>query len=228
MSLHSSPFSFLQTNRNDARHTARYRESASRLVVDPPAVRSRFCALLGGLVETTLDEVLRLLPPSVRRSQAGATVQHPRKIHGSGGRTRRTRLWPRTVEDEGRTRLSGPVVHSSQKATHTSVRANPGAVDCQRAPSRALPTPRGMYLSTRRRTVAAVPGAAAASPVTSRCSSDGKLYEHAYEGVDRDAALEIAEQSHKNQARVPGIGCFYGELVVGGLGCRRAGEPEGG
>ena len=44
----------------------------------------------------------------------------------------------------------------------------------------------------------------------------GKLYEHAYEGVDRDAALEIAEQSHKNQARVPGIGYFYGELSWSG------------
>ena len=34
--------------------------------------------------------------------------------------------------------------------------------------------------------------------------------------MDRDAALEIAEQSHKNQARVPGIGYFYGELSWSG------------
>jgi|TARA_B110000977_G_scaffold103554_3_gene135151 hypothetical protein len=38
------------------------------------------------------------------------------------------------------------------------------------------------------------------------------LYEHAYEGLDRDVGLEIAEESHKKQARTPGIGYFYGEL----------------
>jgi hypothetical protein len=44
----------------------------------------------------------------------------------------------------------------------------------------------------------------------------GSLHEHAFEGLDRDAALEIAEQSHKANPRVPGIGYFYGELSWSG------------
>ena len=86
--------------------------------------------------------------------------------------------------------------------------------------SRALPTPHAGCISStsRRRTVACRPTrAAAASPGdVEMLEVMGKLYEHAYEGVDRDAALEIAEQSHKNQARVPGIGYFYGELSWSG------------
>ena len=42
------------------------------------------------------------------------------------------------------------------------------------------------------------------------------LYEHAYEGLDRDVGLEIAEESNKSQTRVPGIGWFYGELSWSG------------
>tara|TARA_B110000977_G_scaffold103553_1_gene135130 strand:- start:6514 stop:7149 length:636 start_codon:yes stop_codon:yes gene_type:complete len=38
------------------------------------------------------------------------------------------------------------------------------------------------------------------------------LYKHAYQGLDRDVGLEIAEESHKKLARTPGIGYFYGEL----------------
>jgi len=34
----------------------------------------------------------------------------------------------------------------------------------------------------------------------------------AYEGLDRDVGLRIAEQSHKDLRRVPGDGYFYGEL----------------
>ena len=44
----------------------------------------------------------------------------------------------------------------------------------------------------------------------------GSLHEHAFKGLDRDAALEIAEQSHKTNPRVPGIGYFYGELSWSG------------
>ena len=44
----------------------------------------------------------------------------------------------------------------------------------------------------------------------------GSLHEHAFKGLDRDAALEIAEQSHKANPRVPGIGYFYGELSWSG------------
>ena len=42
------------------------------------------------------------------------------------------------------------------------------------------------------------------------------LYEHAYEGLDRDVGLQIAEESNKSQTRVPGIGWFYGELSWSG------------
>ena len=37
-----------------------------------------------------------------------------------------------------------------------------------------------------------------------------------YEGLDRDVALEIAEQSHKDFKRVPGDGWYYGELSFEG------------
>ncbi|QDZ20906.1 histone-lysine N-methyltransferase [Chloropicon primus] len=37
-------------------------------------------------------------------------------------------------------------------------------------------------------------------------------YEMAFEGLDRDAGLEIAELSHKERPRVDGMGYFYGEL----------------
>ena len=122
----------------------------------------------------------------------------------------------------------------ARRDTHTSsVRANLGAVDHVSAvPSRALPTPHAGCISStsRRRTVACRPTrAAAASPGdVEMLEVMGKLYEHAYEGVDRDAALEIAEQSHKNQARVPGIGYFYGELSWSGAWMSSGWRPEGG
>ena len=54
----------------------------------------------------------------------------------------------------------------------------------------------------------------------------GSLHEHAFEGLDRDAALEIAEQSHKANPRVPRDRLFLRRaVVVRGVRPRRLGRP---
>mmetsp|Transcript_13882 Transcript_13882/g.33247 ORF Transcript_13882/g.33247 Transcript_13882/m.33247 type:complete len:273 (-) Transcript_13882:91-909(-) len=47
-------------------------------------------------------------------------------------------------------------------------------------------------------------------------TAEKSLFESVYEGLDRDVALELAEQSHKDFKRVPGDGWFYGELSFEG------------
>ena len=54
------------------------------------------------------------------------------------------------------------------------------------------------------------------------------MYEHAYEGLDRDVGLQIAEESNKSRLSVPGIGWFTASCVVGVVGPHRSGETEEG